>query len=215
MQISSSAPKPAAKSTDSGGGGSARLSVIFDPPQGITPAPITVKIGGRVYTAPARTAGGWLEALYAAGWLKRWRIIGDPEHDPDGLGAAGIMDVCCNDARDAYRLALAIDEGTVSVAALAEAGRKVIAKASGVDWWIAERLALQSVSWSGIGGELYVKGLRPHEVPLPVWLGATYRTWMGMLDDKARTAADTALSLPPAGYDSDEPLPASLGELFV
>lgn len=213
MQISPSTPNraPAARETDSG----PRLTVIFEPWQGITPAPITVKVGGRIYTAPARTAGAWFDALTAAGWLKRWRIIGDPEHDPDGLGAAGVMDVCCADARDAYRLAVAIDEGTVSVAGLAKAGRDLIAKASGVDWWVAERLALQSVSWSGIGGELYTKGLRPHEVPLPVWLGATYRTWMGMLDDKGRTATDTALSLPPAGYDSDEPLPTTLGELFI
>ncbi len=213
MQISSSTPKRAPKASDNDGG--SKLTVIFEPWQGITPAPITVRLGGRVYTAPARTAGGWLDALTAAGWLTRWRIIGDPEHDPDGLGAAGVMDVCCGDPRDAYRLALAVDEGTVAVAGLATAGRKVIEKAAGVQWWIAERLALQSVSWSGIGGELYTKGLRPHEVPLPVWLGATYRTWMGMLDDKQRTATDTALSLPPAGYDSDEPLPATLGELFV
>lgn len=189
---------------------------MFDPLQGIEPAPITVRIAGRVYEAPARSAGGWLTTLKRAGWLTRWRVIADDERDPEGLGAAGVLSVCLeDDPAGAYRLRLAVDDGAVSGKAVADAGRKLFAKAAGVDWWIAERVAIQSISWAGVGAELYMKGMRPGDVPLPVWLGAAYRTWMSLLDDKARAAADTALSLPPAGYDSDEPLPSSLSELFV
>lgn len=214
MQISSS-NKPASPTSSKSTSG-ARPSVAFNPTHGIAPAPITVRIAGHVYTAPPRMAGEWFAALTRAGWLSRWRIIADPETDPDGLGAAAVMAVCLeDDPGGAYRLRLAVDDGEVSGKAVAEAGRKIIAKAAGVEWWIAERIAIQSLSWSGIGAELYMKGMRPDEVPLPVWLGAAYRTWMTLLDDKARASADTALVLPPAGYDSDEPLPKSLEELFV
>lgn len=161
------------------------------------------------------SAAGWLQALRSAGWMQRWRIIPDPEYDPDGVGAAGVLAVCFDGPGAAYRLRLAIDDGTVSPTALADAGRRLFAKAAGADWWAAERIAVQSVSWAGIGGELYLSGLRPGEVPLPVWLGAAYRTWMSQLDAKARSSADTALTMPPPGYDSDEPLPTSLSELFI
>lgn len=175
-----------------------------------------MRLAGRRYTAPAMTAGEWFAALQRAGWLRRWRIIGDREHDPDGIGAAGVMSVCmADDPGGEYRLRLAIDDGAVSVASVAEAGRRLFAAAAGVDWWVAERIAVQSLSPSGVGGELYLRGMRPGEVSLPMWLGAAYRTWMGLLDEKTRASTDTALILPPSGYDADEPLPTSLDELFV
>jgi hypothetical protein len=212
MQISSSSSRRSAASKSSG---SSRLTCVFDPLPGIDPVPITVRIAGRVYTAPARTAGDWFTVLKRAGWLSRWRIIPDSEHDPRGIGAAAVMAVCLDgDPGGAYRLRVAIDDGDVSASAVADAGRRLFAKAAGAPWWVAERVAIQSVAWTGVGAELYMKGMRP-DVPLPVWLGAAYRTWMSLLDDKARKAADDALSLPPSGYDSDEPLPASLEELFV
>lgn len=215
MQISSSNNRASLSSSGSNSSGS-KLSTVFDPLAGIEPAPITVRIAGRVYEAPPRMAGEWFTVLKRAGWLTRWRIIADAEYDPDGLGAAGVLSVCLeDDPAGAYRIRLAVDDGDVSGKAVADAGRKLFAKAAGVEWWVAERVAIQSLSWSGIGAELYMKGMRPGEVPLPVWLGAAYRTWMSLLDDKARAATDTTLSLPPAGYDSDEPLPTSLGELFV
>lgn len=212
MKISSSPSRPAAK--PSGPKDSGRLTTVFEPWQGIDPTPITARVAGRAYTAPAMNAAEWFAAMQRAGWLKRWRLIPDREHDPSGIGAAAMFDLMCASAADAYRLSVAVDDGKVTAEQLAKAARKVFAKAAGVPWWVAERIAVQSVSWSGIGGLLYTSGLRP-TVPLPVWLGAAYRTWMSNVEDDARGPADAALALPPSGYDTEVKPAASIDELFV
>lgn len=213
MQISSSnsrTARPATRPTAS----NTRLTCVFEPWQGIDPAPITARVAGRRYTAPAMNAGEWFAALQKVGWLRQWRFTPDREFDPAGLGAAAMFELLCTGAADRYRLSLAVEDGHITGAQLAKAARAVFEKAAGVSWWTAERLAVQSVSWSGIGAALYTTGMRLN-VPLPVWLGAAYRTWMSLVDDDERAAADTALALPPAGYDAEVQLPTSIDELFI
>jgi hypothetical protein len=219
MRKSRSAPRPAPRARSLGNDGAApastTLALAFEPWHGINPAPITAMIAGRRYTMPAMNAGEWFTAMGGIGWLSRWRFLPHAEHDPDGLGAAMLIELMCAGAADAYRLSVAVDDGRVSARDLAGAARRVFERAAGCPWWTAERIAMQSVSWSGIGGALYLSGLRP-DVPLPVWLGGAYRTWMSLVDDKERSFADTALTLPPPGYDSgDVQLASSIDELFT
>lgn len=215
-RISRSAPKARSlgNTGDSGPATSGALSLTFEPWHGIDPSPITVNVAGRVYTMPAMDTAGWFAAMGRVGWLRHWRFLPHHEHDPQGLGAAVLFDLMCTSAADMYRLSLAVDDGHVSARHIADAARRVFERAAGCPWWAAERIAAQSVSWSGIGGALYLTGLRP-DVPLPVWLGAAYRTWMSLVNDDERSFADAALTLPPPGYDSqDVPLAASIHELF-
>lgn len=218
MRKSRSAPRtaPRARSLGNDGGRatSATLSLTFEPWHGIAPAPITAVIAGRRYTMPPMNAGEWFTAMGGIGWLSRWRFLPHEEHDPDGLGAAMLIELMCSGAADAYRLSVAVDDGRVSARQLADAARRVFERAAGCPWWAAERIAAQSLSWAGIGGALYLSGLRP-DVPLPVWLGAAYRTWMSLVDDKERSLADATLTLPPSGYDSEDvQLASSIDELF-
>lgn len=200
--------------TGDSGAASSSLSLVFEPWHGITPAPIPATIAGRVYTMPAMDAAEWFRAMSRIGWLSRWRFLPHEEHDPHGIGPAALIELMCTGPADMYRLSVAVDDGRVTARELADAARAVFERAAGVPWWSAERLAAQSLSWSGIGGALYLSGLRP-DVPLPVWLGAAYRTWMGFVPDKERSFADAALTLPPSGYDpGNVQLAISIDELF-
>lgn len=215
MRKSRSAPRARKLGNTGRAPASQALALTFEPWHGIAPSPITAMIAGRRYTMPAMNAGEWFEAMGSIGWLKRWRFQPHAEHDPDGLGAAMLIELMCEGAADAYRLSVAVDDGRVTARQLADAARRVWERAAGVPWYTAERIATQSVSWSGIGGALYLTGLRL-DVPLPVWLGGAYRTWMSLVDDKERSFADAALTLPPAGYDSEDvQLASSLDELFT
>lgn len=214
MRKSRSAPRARSLGNTGRAPASNTLSLTFEPWHGIAPSPITAMIAGRRYTMPAMNAGEWFTAMGGIGWLTRWRFLPHQEHDPDGLGAAMLIELMCSGAADAYRLSVAVDDGRVTARQLADAARKVWERAAGVPWYTAERIATQSVAWSGIGGALYLAGMRL-DVPLPVWLGGAYRTWMSLVDDKERSFADAALSLPPSGYDSkDVQLASSIDELF-
>lgn len=166
----------------------------FDPLAGLVDRQLTVALAGHTYTiAPAP----------AAVWLQSWAQYGVDRLMGDRL-----------DTGDRYRYYSDVVKGRCTAAMAAEASRRLFGRAAGCDWWVADRLALQSVAWAGVGGELYAQGLRPDSVPLVVWLGCTYRVLMAAANRKDRAVLESSLTLPPDGYDTGE-LPNSIDEIFT
>lgn len=166
----------------------------FNPRAGLAIRPLTVALGGTRYHVRAAPAAVWLEA-----WA--------------GAGTVGLLRAMLHDKGEQYEFYRALSKGHIDLAAVHEASRRLFASAAGCDWWVAERLAMQSVAWAGVGGELYTQGLRPGEVPLAVWLAAAYRVMMLSVRGEERTALEGSLQLPPDGYDTGEP--AALEEIFT
>lgn len=167
----------------------------FDPRAGLALRPFTVHLGGDRYHIRSASAAVWLEA-WASG------------------GVTGVLRAMLHDKAEQYRFYRALSKGEISLAEVHEASRRLFAAAAGCDeWWVADRLALQSVTWAGVGGELYTQGLRPDAVPLTVWLAVTYRVMILSVKAEERTVLEGSLQLPPDGYDTGEPAP--LSEIFT
>jgi hypothetical protein len=157
----------------------------FVPLAGLTPRPITVAIAGERFTVRAALADVWLQT-----WARH--------------GLAHLMSGMLGSKTDEYRWYRLMARDPERAAAMTEASRLLFGRAAGCDWWVADRLAAQSVAWAGVGGELYAQGLRPAEVPLGVWLAAAYRVMILSAPKADRAAVEGSLALPPAGYDTGE-----------
>lgn len=166
----------------------------FDPLAGLTPRPITIAVAGERFTIRAALADVWLDA-----WARHH--IGH------------LMGAMLSTKTDEYRWHRIAARNPERIESRAEASRRLFGKAAGCEWWVADKLALHSVSWAGVGGELYAQGLRPAEVPLAVWLASTYRIMMASAPKEERSAIEGSLMLPPAGYDTGE-LP-EVDEIFT
>lgn len=168
--------------------------IRFDPRAGLSIRPLTVALGDDRYHIRAAPASVWLEA-----WAAH--------------GATGVMRAMVHDKAEQYRYYRALSKGEISLVDAHEASRRLFAAAAGCEWWIADRLALQSVVWPGVGGELYMNGMRPGDVPLAVWLATAYRIIVLSTKAEDRAALEGSLELPPDGYDTGEP--ATLDEIFT
>jgi hypothetical protein len=157
----------------------------FSPVTGLAPRPVTVAIGGERFTIGAALADVWLEA-----WATH--------------GVAHLMSAMLATNTDRYRWYRLMARNPERAGPMMDASRALFGKAAGCEWWAADRLAVQSVGWSGVGGELYSQGLRPGEVPLTVWLAAAYRAMALATPKEERAALEGSLLLPPAGYDTGE-----------
>lgn len=168
--------------------------IVFDPLAGLGVRPVTVLLAGYRYEIRAASAQVWLQA---------WATV----------GADRLMPAMITDPVDAYRYYTDLATGRTRRASALQASRLMWGKAAGVDWWIADNLAVQAVNWAGIGGELYAQGLRPDTVPLAVWLAAAYRVVMASVKPGDRAVVEASLALPPDGYDTGE-LPRSISDFF-
>ena len=157
----------------------------FDPRAGLEPRPLTIAVGTERFTVRAALADVWLDA-----WARH--------------GTAYVAPPMLASKHDEYRWYRLGSRDPERAAGMLDASRQVFGKAAGCEWWVAERLAVQSLNWAGFGGELYAQGLRPAEVPLAVWLAATYRVMLLAARKEDRAAIEGSLALPPAGYDTGE-----------
>jgi hypothetical protein len=152
---------------------------------GLEPRPITIVVAGERFTVRAALADVWLQA-----WARH--------------GLAHLMGGMLSSKTDEYRWYRLMSRDPDRAAGMTTASRQLFGKAAGCEWWVAERLAIQSVTWTGVGGELYSQGLRPAEVPLAVWLASAYRVMMLAARKEDRAAIEGSLMLPPDGYDTGE-----------
>lgn len=169
----------------------------FDPLAGLETRPYRVAVAGHLITVPAATASTWLVA-----WGE--------------YGAAGVLFGMLDNPTDRYRLTSAVMNGDATGDQVAAASRTLFATAAGTAprWWLAERLAMYSVSWSGVGGEMLSQGLRPAELPLGAWLACAYRVLVTCTKKEDWPGLEASLVLPPAGYDTQQ-LPSRMGEFFT
>lgn len=168
--------------------------IIFDPVAGLGTRPLTVRLASHPYQIRAAPAQVWLEA-----WAR--------------VGVGRVMAAMITDPKDAYRYYSDMSSGRVRPDSALEASRQLWGRAAGVDWWVADNLALHAVNWGGVGGELYAQGLRPASVPLAVWLAGAYRVIMASVKRDERAAVEASMALPPDGYDTGE-LPRSISEFI-
>lgn len=169
--------------------------IRFAPRAGLGPHPITVAVGGERFTIRAARADVWLDA-----WAHH--------------GVSHLAPAMLESKRDEYGWYRAASRSPDRAVAMMDASRSIFAQAAGLaDWWVADRIAVESVNWAGVGGELYTQGLRPAEVPLAIWIACAYRTIMLSVPKDDRAAIEGAIMLPPAGYDTEE-LPA-LEDIFT
>lgn len=170
--------------------------VGFSPLAGLSPPrPTTVQFDGHIYRIRGAMADVWLEA-----WA-RWSV-------------ERVMLAMLDSKTDEYRYYRSMSRGAEGAAAAMEASRRLFGHAAGTDWWVADRLAFQSVGWAGVGGELYSQGLRPAEVPLAVWLAGAFRVLMLSAPKESRAAVEGSLMMLPDGYDTGE-LPSDTSEFFT
>lgn len=169
--------------------------ITFDPLAGLAARALAVQLAGYRYEIRAASARVWLET---------WAHV----------GAGRVMAAMITDPVDSYRYYSDLSTGRARPESALEASRRLWGAAAGVDWWVADNLALQAVNWAGVGGELYAQGLRPDEVPLAVWLAGAYRVVMTSVKPSERAVVEGSLALPPDGYDTGE-LPRSISEFFT
>lgn len=152
---------------------------------GLAPRPLTVAVAGERFTIRPALADIWLHA-----WARH--------------GLAHLMAGMLGSKTDEYRWYRLMGRSPERAAAMTDASRRLFGAAAGCEWWVADRLAVQSTAWAGVGGELYAQGLRPAEVPLTVWTAAAYRVMILAAPREDRPAIEGSLQLPPAGYDTGE-----------
>lgn len=173
------------------------MGVLFDPRAGLDLRPFTVDLAGEAYHIRAAPASVWLEA---------WGTY----------GVGRVMAAMLHEPAERYRYYRGLSRGTVTGPAALEASRLLWGAAAGTDWWTADNLAVQSVNWAGVGGELYAQGLRPDAVPLGVWLAASWRVILASVKREDRAAVEAEVTMRPAGYDTtDAQLPATIGEMIT
>jgi len=146
-----------------------------DPVWALKPWPVIISAGGRDYEIPALPAADWLAVLMA-----------DP-FDPD--------DVILSLVKDGRELLF-----TESVAAddLEHVCLDVISTVSARPWWVTLRLVtLARSSWSILGAELTLKGVRADQVPLAAWLDALLLLALRTMDSKDVTMFTLKLEEPP------------------
>lgn len=131
----------------------------------LPPRPIEIDAYGKTWVIPAMTAGQWLEILWA-----------EPLDITDiWPGLAGAF----NEMVDA------VFDGTTDSEDILAIGCEIIAEASGLDYWVAIRLAAcLRISWLQVGGSLLKSGLRPEEVSLGTYLVATLAFLAENMDPK-------------------------------
>lgn len=152
--------------------------------QSITPAPITVTVGGAAYVVAPHPASAWITA-----------IVADP-----------VTGVVPKMLRTADRISL-VDRmltGDIKDADLIAARNEAVAAATGRDWWVAVRLIGSVDSTSGeLYGRLLLAGIR-ETLPIGAWCSAVYALIMEGRDEKGRTQTMFDLMNPPAGVSPEE-----------
>lgn len=128
--------------------------INVSPLASLPPRPMEIDAYGKTWTIPAMSAAQWLEILWA-----------EPIDLTDiwpGLGNAF------------SEMIDALFDGDTTADEAVEVACEVVAEASGLDYWVAFRLAAcLRVSWLQVGGALLKGGLRPEEVSLGTYLVAT------------------------------------------
>lgn len=164
----------------------------FDHSAGLRPWPVEFDLDGQTWRIPALPAADWLDAFIdspvdLAGIVPG--LVADPD-EGDTL-AGRLFDAAYDDEDDLFSTGL--EEARVEVA------RTVLAAAAGVPWWIAGRLAVEAVTWTGVGGELVLRGVDYERAPLAAVLAAAYRVIVSSTDQKQLPKILTKIEAPPPG----------------
>lgn len=169
---------------------SAPRQVKFDPAAPLRCWAVDVDLLGHTWHIPALPAADWIGA--APGGEDYTGIIPGLLAEPD---AAEVI-------ADAY-LAM-LDGGDDPSEAIATAARDAIEAATGVSWWIGERLMWLAQQWEGVGGELIRQGIDFARAPIGAVCVAVWRIISAVPDESTRAKLVAQIERPPAGVELDE-----------
>jgi len=168
----------------------------FDHASGLRCWAVEFELDGVLWEIPALPAADWLDAYLES---------------PDDL--AGIVPGLVTDPEKGDTLAERLFDATFNDDDLftpglepqrLEAARTALTAAAGVTWWIAGRLAAEALSWTGVGGELVLRGINYQRAPLAAVLAAAYRIIVSTQDSKQLPMTIAKIEAPPAGTDPVE-----------
>lgn len=146
--------------------------------QALLRGPSQASLDGRYYNVPYAPAAQWLEVL---GRNPRLLVV---------QLAAGA----------AQATAERVFAGELTEKELEAASFALLEQHTGMDWWVALKIAYGSLS-VGMLGELTLRGLNPYRVSIGQWCAAAHRLLFRNLDQKERLKMEFDLGLPPPGYE--------------
>lgn len=146
-----------------------------DPVWALKPWPVIISVGGRDFEIPALPAADWLAVLMARPF------------DPDDL----ILELVPNGSELLFLESVPAED-------LDHISLDVIATVSARPWWEVFRLVgMAQSSWSVLGAELILKGIRADQISLAAWLDALLLVALRTMDKDSVTMFMLQLEQPP------------------
>lgn len=164
--------------------------LVTSPTWSLQPWPLTITVGGDLYTIPAHPAVVWLDPLMEEGssWLDIFPGLAE------------------GDAEEA--LVQAVIDDRLDGDELTTVAKEILALASARPWWVTIRLVNVAVSsWDYIGGEIILKGVDASRLSLAAWLDAVFHIILRAMDQKDHTRFLAALEAPPPEEVANVPEP--------
>lgn len=172
----------------------------FDHSAGLKAWPVEFKIDGVTWRIPALPAADWLDA-FLEGPDDLTGIV-------PGLVEARTHEDGTPDTLTTRLLWAMVDDDDPFAPGLEderlEAARTALSVAAGVPWWIAGRLAAEAVTWTGVGGELVLRGVDYTRAPLAAVLAGAYRVIISSVESKQLPMVMAKIEAPPPGLAAVE-----------
>lgn len=157
----------------------------FDPRAGLGWWEISIQLADRTWTIPPVPAADWIDAITTGGWSAI--VPGMIAEDTGELEDSMLM-------------------GDIDESEILTVAREALESATGVRWWIAQRLIHGIADWEHLGGEMLSRGVRFDTEPLSVVLIIAWRTISRNLDENKLAELTMKLEMPPtdSGIDLEE-----------